>query len=293
MRLLGRINNDNEALCAQGLLISRSINCRLEKVGNNWEIWAIDEEKMLEARTLFQQFIDDPFKEHYAKFAEHAKEMLSRVQKEQELAAAQLVKRLKSAGEVFNGRQPAPLSWVIIFTGLGAWILQTLFPPIMALLQQWLLMIPLPAIIATGQWWRIITPVFLHSGDPIMGILHVGMNMLWMKDLAPTVERKHSTLYLLVLFLWLAIASNLTQYFWSGPNFLGMSGVVYGLLGFLWIRGKVDNKYGLQINQGIVSFMLIWLVFCFFSNNVANGAHVGGLLAGAAWAMVSGTLKRA
>ena len=42
------------------------------------------------------------------------------------------------------------------------------------------------------------------------------------------------------LVLVIAALSNLGQYFVSGPNFCGISGVVYGLFGYIWMKGRFD-----------------------------------------------------
>jgi GlpG protein len=100
------------------------------------------------------------------------------------------------------------------------------------------------------------------------------------------IEGRQSSTYLLVLVLVIAACSNLAQfYFGHAPNFGGMSGVVYGLLGYIWIRGKFDPASGLFLHPSTVTMMLIWLVACFSGilGPIANYAHLVGLLMGAAW----------
>ena len=63
MRLLGKLTDPTDARLVYGLFMSRQIGCRVEAVGGGWEVWALDEDQMLEARTLFQQFLTDPCKE--------------------------------------------------------------------------------------------------------------------------------------------------------------------------------------------------------------------------------------
>jgi len=82
--------------------------------------------------------------------------------------------------------------------------------------------------------------------------------------------------------------SNLVQYAWGGPNFGGMSGVVYGLLGYIWVRGKLDPGSGLYLHQTTVIMMLVWLAFGFTGIlSIANGAHLGGLVVGLGWGYLS------
>jgi GlpG protein len=87
--------------------------------------------------------------------------------------------------------------------------------------------------------------------------------------------------------------SNLGQMYMSGPGFGGMSGVVYGLLGYIWIRGKFDPASGLYLHSSTVIMMLIWFFICFAPNaipgmpRIANTAHAVGLVSGMVWGYLS------
>jgi len=132
-----------------------------------------------------------------------------------------------------------------------------------------------------GEIWRLVTPMFIH-----FFVLHILFNMLWLRDLGSMIEGRQSSTYLLVLVLVIAAGSNLAQfYFGHAPAFGGMSGVVYGLLGYIWIRGKFDPASGLFLHPSTVTMMLIWLVACYTGilGPIANTAHLVGLLMGAAW----------
>lgn len=63
-----------------------------------------------------------------------------------------------------------------------------------------------------------------------------------------------------------------------------MSGVVYGLFGFVTVNGKLNPMGGLHMNPRTVNYMLIWLVICFTGvvGPIANWAHIVGLATGAA-----------
>src|SRR5690606_24136644 len=107
--------------------------------------------------------------------------------------------------------------------------------------------------IRRGEVWRLFTPMFIH-----FGFLHILFNMLWLRDLGSMIEHRESGLRLLILVLVVSSFSNLAQYTIAipgfpslsggAPNFGGMSGVVYGLLGYVWIRGKFDPSSGLQLH---------------------------------------------
>ncbi|HTQ39251.1 MAG TPA: rhomboid family intramembrane serine protease, partial [Pirellulales bacterium] len=71
--------------------------------------------------------------------------------------------------------------------------------------------------------------------------------------------------------------------------FGGMSGVVYGLLGYLWMKSWFQPQLKLFVSNGIVLFLVGWLVLGWtglldqlVGSSVANWAHTVGLLAGMA-----------
>lgn len=145
-----------------------------------------------------------------------------------------------------------------------------------------------------GQVWRAVTPIFLH-----FGILHIVFNMMWLWDFGRVLETRFRSLRFLALVLFTAILSNTAQAFDDGSNFGGMSGVNYGLFGFLLARSKLHPDPGFILNRQTVVTLLIWLVVCFTNafGPVANTAHVvgftsGGLLGiinalqGGAWALL-------
>ncbi len=135
-----------------------------------------------------------------------------------------------------------------------------------------------------GQIWRLFTPMFIH-----FSLLHIVFNMLWLWELGGMVERQQRARTLMLLVLVFSAGSNLAQYWVSGPLFGGMSGVVYGLLGYCWIRGHFDPWSNLHVPKPIVIMMLIWLVLCFTGlvGQVANAAHVAGLVLGVVWGFLS------
>lgn len=139
----------------------------------------------------------------------------------------------------------------------------------------------IPDILA-GEIYRLVTPIFLHYWIPGLGPLHLLFNLMWFWDLGGAIERRLGTGLLAVLVVVIAVLSNSAQFLVSGPLFGGLSGVVYGLLGFVWLRGRYDPASGLAAPKAVVSFMLLWLVLCYtgLMGPVANAAHTVGLAAG-------------
>jgi len=140
----------------------------------------------------------------------------------------------------------------------------------------------LPEILG-GQVWRLITPIIIH-----FGILHFIFNMMWLYDLGSAVEQRQGIGRMATLVLITAALSNLAQFVWGGPNFGGMSGVVYGLLAYVWVQGIYNPRAGIGLHQQIVIWMLAWFVICWLGlvGNVANMAHTVGLICGAGLGLI-------
>lgn len=152
--------------------------------------------------------------------------------------------------------------------------------------------------LAGGEVWRLITPIIIHFGP-----LHILFNLLWLKDLGPAIERRWSSSTLLWLVLVSAMVSNVAQFvvnwdFTNGLRFAnalsgGMSGVVYALLGYLWIRGRADPGAGVRLPATVVWMMLGWLVLCLTGmlGHIGNVAHLVGLVVGMGWAAAAVHLR--
>ncbi|QDV84034.1 rhomboid family intramembrane serine protease [Stieleria sp.] len=152
------------------------------------------------------------------------------------------------------------------------------------------------ASIKKGEVWRLITPLFLH-GDTY----HLAFNMLGIFFLGSAIERLEGSWFMALLLLASGIFGGLVQ-IWlppedalppmlaglaGSPFSIGASGAVYGLFGYLWIRPALSPSYPVRMMPSNVAIMLGWLVFCiFFVERIANGAHIGGLVAGVVIAVV-------
>lgn len=128
-----------------------------------------------------------------------------------------------------------------------------------------------------GQVWRLVTPIFLHFGP-----IHLLFNMMWLWTLGRPLETLLRRTRFALLVVVIAAVSNVAEALIGGTNFGGMSGVVYGLFGFVVVHGKLNPMGGLHLDPRTVRYMLIWLVLCFtgYLGPIANWAHTFGLLAG-------------
>ena len=134
-----------------------------------------------------------------------------------------------------------------------------------------------------NEWWRLITPTFLH-----FSMTHLVFNCLWIYILGQRIEKLDGLSVFLFIFILTGILSNAGQFFWTQQYlFGGLSGSVYGLLGYCFII-ELDGRHGRYgLPEALYLFMFIWLlvgftgVLSFFGfGNVANTAHLVGMIAG-------------
>ena len=126
--------------------------------------------------------------------------------------------------------------------------------------------------------YRLLGPAFFH-----FSWLHIVFNTMWWWQLGGMVEQKLGKWSLINLFLVSAIVSNLGQFIVSGPEFGGLSGVVYGLVGYIWWLGWLAPEKGLVLPKPLVGILLFWMMLGFIEVlpvNMANTAHLLGLLSG-------------
>jgi GlpG protein len=151
--------------------------------------------------------------------------------------------------------------------------------------------------IRQGQIWRLFSPCILHGG-----LLHIAFNMLWLWVLGKEIDPRIGISRSLILTLSAGIISNTVQYLMSGPFFLGYSGVITGLAGFIWSRQKIAPWEGYPLKRSMLLFLAIYIVGLFalqigsfivllvthqtFFSNIANSAHISGAI----WGLCMGRL---
>jgi len=290
MRLIGHVVDESGARTFGDFLFVQGIQNHVEfEKDHGWAVWINDEDKIEQAASLLQGFRQNPTDHRYAKQAKAAAE--KRAEEERKNEAFR--KRIVEGNKVFRpvvGYGLGAVSLVLIFISIGVFILSKFGKDLEAVAS---LFIGLPGSglyeILHGQLWRLFTPIFIH-----FEILHILFNMLWLRDLGSMIEARQRSGFFILLLLTLAAVSNLAEYFVSGPIFGGMSGVVYGLFGYVWMRAKFDPSSGFFIHPTTVTIMMIWLVVCYtgWLGHVANTAHTAGLIVGGLWGYLGSLRNR-
>jgi GlpG protein len=141
--------------------------------------------------------------------------------------------------------------------------------------------------ILRGEVWRLITPIFVHYGP-----LHLIFNAIMMYQFGAILEPKLGTPKFALLVLITGIASigsqSLAPAAWEGSTGVGgISGVVFGLVGYMWMKTAFDPAMGIYLPMSTVFILGIWMFLGFFGilkNHfgipVANWAHGVGLVSG-------------
>jgi GlpG protein len=149
--------------------------------------------------------------------------------------------------------------------------------------------------VRAGQLWRLVTPILLHFHP-----FHLLFNAFWLRDLGVPTERFQGSRQYAVFLLWSALLSNVAQLaFGLSPNFGGLSGVVYALMGFLWARGRFDRRSGITLPTNWVVFFVGWMALGFtglmdgvFGGSFANYCHLGGFAAGVIYGYIGAMLAK-
>lgn len=148
---------------------------------------------------------------------------------------------------------------------------------------------PLEEVLAQAQYWRLFTPALLH-----FSVLHLVFNLLWVWDIGRKLEHLLGSLVWIFGVLIIALASNVLQYqINTNPLFGGLSGVVYGLIGFAWLTPMLIKSWPPVISRQLMMFFVVFLAIGYTDipqliglGNIANTAHSIGLAAGLALSIV-------
>lgn len=191
-----------------------------------------------------------------------------------------------------------PISILFIILGISGYILSFNHDIIELFLYQPIQgnrFLPLSHVLDTGQYWRLITPIFIHWSS-----IHILFNAVVLWGIGCRIEKAKGPWFYLSALLAIGLVSNTAQYF-SHINtpFGGLSGVVYGVVGYLAVYQTFIQHPVLQYNRAVIAMLIIWLVLGFtgiidllIEGSIANMAHLAGLISGAVIAVLSVVIDR-
>ncbi len=258
-----------DARMAQALvdyLATLGIPCELTQSELGVSVWLADERRLAQAQQEVKRFLSEP---------NHPRYMEASWQSGHADARIDYSKGMTDPVTDFL-HQAGPLTLVVIIACLAIYALDAIGLPIF----DELAFHPTLAQFTDWQAWRYVTPAFIH-----FSVLHLVFNLLWWWYLGGQIEQRLGSGKLFILLIVGAALPNIAEFFVSGPRFGGLSGVVYALLGYSWLRTRLQPDCGLAMPPALMGFMLVWLVLGFLDmlgTPTANMALLVGLLVGLA-----------
>ena len=324
MRQVGTLSTERSARQFAAWLVAQQMPAHAEAENGAWVVWIRDEDHLPRAREALAHYQANPADPQYQD-AERAAQQLAKDEEAKRRQAQKNVVEMRgrwgnAAPGMPGASRRAPLVFAMIAFSVLVAILtwnDTIENKNHAvpgeLFRNLVFVDPLPANanfnnfqdVARGQVWRLVTPIFIHYS-----LMHLVLNMLWLHSFGAPIEDRRGSLFMLVLVLALAISSNAGQAleisFRSGAAlFGGMSGVGYGLFGYMATKAKFDPRERYFLAPGTTFIAMLWFLLCIlrdippFSNlladmipPIANTAHAVGLVLGAAIAYVPLLVRR-
>ena len=256
MTPLGKINNPRACKAFTDYLTIKNIKFEVKLIESDIFVY-VEQEQFEQANTLFQDFVSNPNQRKYLQASWQLNQPVSG--KTQSLGLAKI------------WRANGPLTKFITLLCISIYCLSVFgyFGDIFAALS---------FSRQLDEFYRVFTPAIMH-----LSAVHLVFNMSWWWYLGGKIE-KHLGAHLLLLFsLFIALFSNTVQAILVDNQFAGLSGVVYGLAGFVWLYGKLSKDKNIFLPNNVFSFLIVWMALGFaevLPINMANWAHLVGLICG-------------
>jgi GlpG protein len=241
-------------------------------------VWVRDEEQIVKATSELQDFLAAPGDAKYLVAHREAKARRDQLARREDDARRNYVDMSRR----WDGRGigPAHVTMALIVISIAVAFLTRLggyFGENEAVVQTFGWLYFAEERILAGEVWRLVTPIFLHFSP-----LHLLFNMYMFYPFGMLVEGRRGPLRFGLMVLLIAALSNFGQYYFEGPSFGGMSGVLYGLFGYAWMKSRFDPQSDIYLHPNTVLILMIWFALCAVGviQNVANWAHGVGLAVG-------------
>jgi rhomboid protease GluP len=143
-----------------------------------------------------------------------------------------------------------------------------------------------------GMWWTILSAGWLHAS-----ILHIVMNMLWVKNLGPATADLYGGPRMVIIytagsvggFLMSSVLGLFPIPKFGAPLTVGASAPIFGLLGALMYYGRRSGSS--LVHAEAKGYAVAFFVFGLIFPGVDNAAHAGGFFGGYLAGMLMDPLK--
>jgi len=122
-------------------------------------------------------------------------------------------------------------------------------------------------------WWTLLTAIYLHGG-----LLHIFFNVLWIRNLGPTVGEAYGPARSFVIFSIAGAAGFLVSNLATSHETIGASGSIFGLLAALIVYGRRTGHS--MLTAQLWQWAIVMFAMGFFMSSVNNFAHAGGFAGG-------------
>lgn len=130
-----------------------------------------------------------------------------------------------------------------------------------------------------NDFWRYLSHTLVHLSH-----LHILFNLTWWWIFGGAIEQQLGSSKIISIYIIAGIISGIIQNYFSGYAFFGLSGVVYAVLGYVFIVNKFTQHNQFNIPSGFLTMLIVGITFGFISPligvNMGNAAHITGLVIG-------------
>jgi GlpG protein len=292
LRQIGTLPKGVDPKVFAAYLLTLGMKTRIDEQSDGFTLWIYNEDHFEQARDELRGYLSQPEDPRYR----DAIQMAESIRRKEQQLDKRYRKNFREVSDLwaYPGFRRRPLTYMLVAICVVVFVWQHSTPPLAVehrlafsaayrgpdgeLRDNGL------TEIRGGEIWRLVTPIFMHGS-----ILHIFFNMWWLSALGTMIEIRRGTLRLAGLVLVSAVVSNLGQYVWMERTvpgghhvFEGMSGVVYALFGYVWMKGLYEPEQMMIMHPNNVNIMLLWLVLCMTGviGPIANAAHVVGMVVG-------------
>lgn len=307
MRFIHTFADQKQAQRFADALYGEAIETDVREKDAGYDLWVVDDDEVENVKVALSVFLEDPADPRFDELIEQAKKRRSNERKLEKQSRHNEARARETL--LAGGLGPVTVGLMLVcvvvavVTQLGegelsSYFMMTTSGDLMraalagATSDSDMRITALMNALSGGEVWRPLSPILLH-----LGFMHILFNLWWFKDLGGALERIQGSGWLAMFIVVVGVLANVTEYFFGSPLFGGMSGVVFGLFTYVWIRGRFDPTFRLGMPRSTVMWMAAWYFLCVFEviPTVANWAHTGGLVVGGLWAFIDAqrSLRRA